>query len=126
MLPVERVIGDGGLTADGDTVRLEIRLPWYRSLPLSTVAIEALTIDGREYGLAELNFELEGRRWPLPALSDLTAESWFVLDPAWLVAPGPAPAPGSTHEVSVTLSLFPPYIPGMKRVNTETQTLRVG
>lgn len=37
MLPVERVIGEEGLAATPRGLRLAMRLPWYRSLPFSTV-----------------------------------------------------------------------------------------
>lgn len=42
MLPVERVIGEEGLTATPAGARLAMRLPWYRSLPFSTVEVAGL------------------------------------------------------------------------------------
>src|SRR5438874_12526938 len=107
MLPVERVIGESGLAAGPDGARLDIRLPWYRSLPLSTVEIESLTIDGQPVALESLEFELDGERWPLPKLADLTDEVWFVLDSAYLVLPGERLEPGSTHQVALTTSVYP-------------------
>ncbi|HZU64229.1 MAG TPA: DUF6379 domain-containing protein [Novosphingobium sp.] len=125
LLPVERVIGESGLAASADGLRLDMRLPWYRSLPLSTVRVEALSLDGAPVDLADALFELDGRRWPLAALADEIDSFWFVLDSAFLILPQLHPAPGSRHEVALTLAVFPPYIPGMKRANSQTATLAV-
>ncbi|WP_226017937.1 DUF6379 domain-containing protein [Novosphingobium sp. FKTRR1] len=125
MLPVERVIGDGGLSAGPDGGRLDVRLPWYRSLPLSTVRVEALEVDGAQIPLESLRFELDGGSWTLAELEDQTDRFWFVLDSARLVIPGLSLAPGSAHRVALTISLFPPYIPGMKRANAQSETLLV-
>ena len=41
-------------TATG--VVLDIRLPWYRSLPLSTVEVASLRVDGREIAPERMSF----------------------------------------------------------------------
>ena len=125
MLPTERVIGDSGLLVAGERVRLEIRLPWYRSLPLSTVRVEQLVLDNEEIPLEQVRFELRELHVPLSGLEDLTDCFWFVLDSAFLSFPERI-EPGSEHRVSATLSLFPPYIPGMKRTNSQSANLVAG
>ncbi|HWU02468.1 MAG TPA: DUF6379 domain-containing protein [Novosphingobium sp.] len=124
-LPVEQVIGQSGIAASADGLRLDMRLPWYRSLPLSTVRVESVAIDGAAIDLSDALFELDGRRWPLAAIEDEVDSFWFVLDSAFLILPGVNLASGETHEVSLTIALYPPYIPGMKRANTQTARLRV-
>jgi hypothetical protein len=71
-----------------------------------------------------IQFELEGKRYPLSAMAELTDRVWFVLDSAYLMVDGsPLPA-GSEHDVGVTLNLYPPYIRGLKRVARESKHLR--
>ena len=125
MLPVERVIGEGGLVASPDGLRLDVRLPWYRSLPLSTVEVERLEIDGEAVAPEALRFELDGASWSLAELAEQTNAFWFVLDSAQLLVPGRMAAPGATLRVALTINLYPPYIPGMKRSNQQVETLRV-
>lgn len=125
MLPVERVIGEEGLRADGGGLRLAMRLPWYRSLPFSTVEIAALAIDGEALDLADARVEYEGQSWSLADMGEQTDAFWFVRDSAFLRLPGRTVAPGSEHEVALTINVNPPYIPGMKRANPQTELLRV-
>lgn len=125
MLPVERIIGEEGLSATKQGLRLAMRLPWYRSLPFSVVEIGGVTIDGAPVDLAEAQVEFDGAVWPLTDLGEQTDRFWFVRDSAFLHLPGVLAAPGSEHEVALSLFISPPYIPGMRRTNLQTQRLRV-
>ncbi|MFM6933267.1 MAG: hypothetical protein ACKOUT_13625, partial [Novosphingobium sp.] len=58
-------------------------------------------------------------------LGEQTNAFWFVRDSAFLVLPGRTAETGSEHSVSLTVNVNPPYIPGMKRTNPQTSTLRV-
>lgn len=125
MLPVERIIGEEGLRAvDGELV-LACRLPWYRSLPFSTVEFAEVSIDGEVVDLADAQVEFDGERWPLSENGEKVNTFWFVRDSAFLVLPGRDVTGGSEHEVSLTLFVNPPYIPGMRRHNVQAETLRV-
>ena len=126
MLPVERIIGESGLTADGAGVRLDMRLPWYRSLPLSTTQVEAVSLDGAAVDLADAAIEVAGKRFTLAQAAEAVDDFWFVLDSAFLLLPSLNLPHGGTHSVELTLNIYPPYIPGMKRVNKQSQTLNVG
>ncbi|MDE2434965.1 MAG: hypothetical protein KGM49_01775 [Sphingomonadales bacterium] len=125
MLPVERVIGEEGLAVNADGLRLAMRLPWYRSLPFSTVEVASLVIDGEPIDLSEANVEYEGHSWPLAELGEQTNAFWFVRDSAFLHLPGRTAAPGSAHEVALIVNVSPPYIPGMKRANPQIEVLHV-
>lgn len=108
-------------TATG--VVLDIRLPWYRSLPLSTVEVASLRVDGREIAPERMSFELNGRRFRLTELPELVNEWWFVTDSAYLHVDDPAVL-GEGHAVELTLNLYPPYIPGLTWVTRSQQSLR--
>ncbi|HKT86028.1 MAG TPA: DUF6379 domain-containing protein [Novosphingobium sp.] len=125
LLPVETVIGEEGLRAGNDGVTLAMRLPWYRSLPFSTVEVASLAIDGEAVDLTGAEVEYDGERWPLADIGEKVDSFWFVRDSAFLKLPALALEPGSDHQVALTVNVNPPYIPGMKRVNPQTETLRV-
>ena len=100
---------DSRLTAEG--LALDVRLPWYRSLPLSVVMPSELLVDGQAVSLDGATVEHEGRRYPLAELPEQTGAWWFVQDSVTLHVPlAAAPAAGE-HTVVLTLHLFPPYIP---------------
>lgn len=125
MLPVERVIGEEGLCADAQGLRLAMRLPWYRSLPFSTVEVAGLEIDGAAVDLADAIVEYDGAQWPLAINGEQTDVFWFARDSAFLILPGRTAAAGDVHRVALTVNVNPPYIPGMKRANPQTETLSV-
>lgn len=125
MLPVERVIGEEGLSATAAGLKLAMRLPWYRSLPFSTVEIASLAIDDVPVDLDGARVEYEGQSWSLAEMAEQTNSFWFVRDSAFLLLPGRGEAAGTEHRVSLTVNVNPPYIPGMKRANPQTSTLRV-
>ncbi|MBX3592851.1 MAG: hypothetical protein KF783_00120 [Sphingomonas sp.] len=125
MLPAETVIGQSGLVRVDGEIRLGVRLPWYRSLPLSTVFVEALSIDGDPVDPEAITFLYGGDRWTLAELADQTNRFWFVLDEAFLAISHPQLDVGESHVVALTISIFPPYIPGMKRANPQSEALVV-
>ncbi len=126
MLPVERVIAEEGLAATPAGLRLGMRLPWYRSLPFSTVSVAALAIDGDPVDLAQALVEYDGETWPLAEQGEQVNRFWFVRDSAFLVLPGRHAPVGATHTVALTVNVSPPYIPGMTRTNPQVETLSVG
>jgi hypothetical protein len=125
ILPAERTIGDEGLTADGSRLRLATRLPWYRSLPLSTIEFTELTVDGEAVSREALRFRLNDREWSLEEMAEEIDTFWFVLDSGWLLFDHPRAQDGASHEVSLTTVISPPYIPGMRRTNPQTEILEV-
>jgi hypothetical protein len=125
MLPVERIIGEEGMSATPRGARLAMRLPWYRSLPFSTVEVANLSLDGAPVDLADAVVEYDNISFPLREMGEQTDIFWFVRDSAFLVLPGVALSADSEHDVALILHVNPPYIPGMKRVNPQTATLRV-
>jgi hypothetical protein len=122
-MQTSRVISDNGLRATPTGYRIDVRLPWYRSLPVSTVEVGEVCIDGRVIDPSRMTFELEGRTFSLADMADQVDKVWFVLDSAYLNVEA-ADHGGGEHDVSVTLNLYPPYIRGLKRVSRDRKTLQ--
>lgn len=107
MMP-ELIIEPKSLKVTDRGVRLGVRMPWYRALPLSSVAGVRWTIDGREITQESITWTVDGQTYRLGDLPARHDKWWHVLDSAVLdsdvaIEPGP-------HRVAVTLSLYIPYI----------------
>jgi len=120
---VTRVITDGGLKGTDSGFSVDIRVPWYRSLPLSTVSVPALAIDGERMSQSAISFQVNGMTYALEEISQHPEQWWFVLDSAFLIVKGKALEAGSKHVVSVTVGIKPPYIPGFYRLTECTKQL---
>lgn len=105
------MLGEDALAAAPDGCRLQLRSHWYRSLPLSSIGILTVTIDGQAIPAEKIQFEINGRRYPLAALPSLHDEWWFILDAATLQIQSAGNfAAGTSHDVEVELGLLLPYI----------------
>jgi hypothetical protein len=118
-----KVIGDGGIAITPRGFRIDIRLPWYRSLPVSTVEIDSVSIDGVPVDPADITFELEDRKIALSAMADQVDTVWYVLDSAYLNVASDRLDRGTAHEFGVTMSLYPPYIRGLRRMTQDRLVL---
>jgi Domain of unknown function (DUF6379) len=112
---IDKIIEPDSLRARGDTTAVGLRLPWYRALPLSTVEIDEVEVDGERITPHRLSIQLNGQQWPVSTMRNLTGQNWFVTDSADLHIAGLPLAPGSRHEMEVMISLYPPYIKGFRR-----------
>jgi hypothetical protein len=122
---LDKVIEKDSLRSTQDGASLGLRLPWYRALPLSTVDIDALKIDGQPVAPERISLSVNGGRWPIGELRQRTDQNWYVTDTATLEFDGVALEPGSTHEVEVTVSMYPPYIRGLRRAVRWSQAMEV-
>jgi len=116
LLPPAEVIVEPG------ELRLGVRLPWYRSLPLSVVEVAELTIDGQIVPHGDMRFSINDRIFSLGELESQTAQCWYVLDSAQLSVHR-ALDPTKPHSIALTLNLYPPYIPGLTWVTRGSLTL---
>lgn len=113
---------DSLVTPDG--LVLDLRLPWYRSLPLSVVMPTQLLVDGQPLSLEGATVEYEGCRYTLAELPEQTGVSWFIQDSVLLHVPTPQPLSAGPHHVVVTLNLYPPYIPMLTHVTRGDAVVR--
>lgn len=111
-MPAVPLVEDNSLRVTDDGFEVQLRLPWYRSLPLSCIEKIQLTLDGQIVDTSLLRFGVNDRQFSLAELDDLVEEFWFVQDSAKLrvLQPGQL-ASGESHNVEVELTLRFPYIP---------------
>ena len=108
MIP-DRIIEENTLKTDGTTSTVEVRLPWYRSLPAASVSEVEFSIDGVEAPADSIRWTMNGRTYTIDELVGVIDEWWFPTDSAELSGSIPLEA-GGPHEVRVALKLYIPYI----------------
>lgn len=64
-----------------------LRLPWYRSLPLSALEHLVIGVDGTTYADGDLSLITGGVERSFAELKDSSYEFWFVQDTAWARVP---------------------------------------
>ena len=119
------LLNEAGLRAGSAGLEIDVRLPWYRSMPVSVVEVASLAIDGRPVPPDAIRFEVNGKTFALGELADQVGEFWFVLDDAVLHVAGVQAGQGETHGVELQLNLYPPYIPHLTWVTRATKSMRV-
>ncbi len=72
---------------DQGALLVPLRVPWYRSLPLSSLEHLAITVDGQTFADDQLSLDVGGTERPFAALKDNSYEFWFVQDTAWARVP---------------------------------------
>jgi hypothetical protein len=104
----DRIIEPGTLTTDGTRSAVEVRIPWYRALPGSSVSDVEFTVDGVRAPKDTLRWTMNGRTFRLEDLVGETDEWWFPLDSA--VVSGELALDAGEHDVEIELKLYIPYI----------------
>ena len=109
---------------DGGDLLVPLRIPWYRSLALSTFEDIGLTLDGAAVPRRAMRLEAGGRSWALDELAERTEEFWYVQDTGYVRVPAPQSL-GAVVEVAARLRQRIPYIlvgPGQCMVKHTRQT----
>lgn len=107
----DRVLEEGSLREDGETISFDIRIPWYRSLPLSCVEGLQVTVDGATVAEDDVRIAFNDTTYALDELPPLYDDWWQVTDAARVTVPrADGSRPAGSHEVDVTLALRIPYI----------------
>jgi hypothetical protein len=104
------LIEDGSLTSDARGFGFELRLNWYRALPLSSIGL-AVSVDGEEVAPEAIELEVDGERYALAELPERYDRMWFVADPAIVRVEREGGLTSGPHELRATLSSRIPYIP---------------
>ena len=109
---------------DGGDLLVPLRIPWYRSLALSTFEDIGLTLDGAAVPRRAMRLEAGGRSCTLDELAERTEEFWYVQDTGYVRVPAPQGL-GAVVEVAAHLRQRIPYIlvgPGQCMVKHTRQT----
>lgn len=122
---VDKLIEPDSLRATQDGFNVGVRLPWYRTVPLSTVELVSLKVDERAIAPGSIRFAINGGEWKLEELAALTEEEWFVIDTAELRVHEERLDRGSEHAIEVVLAVFPPYIKGLRRLLRWSRRMKV-
>jgi len=89
-----------------------VRLPSYRSLPLSCIEKIELTIDGEPVEPGRMRFILGGYGHRLDELPMLSKIFWFILDYADVFVESPEPLSAGEHAVDAVMVTVEPYMTG--------------
>jgi len=108
MMP-ELLIEPETFEINGDRVRLNVRMPWYRALPLSSVAAVRWTVDGRTVPRESITWTVDGSTYRLDDLPPRHDKWWYVLDSV-VIEGDLSTSDRDRHDVAVTLALYIPYI----------------
>ncbi len=111
MGPLDKdVVRDDALRATEDGFALDVRSHWYRSLPLTSLAVLGLAVDGEKVPEADIMVAVNGKTFTVPQLADGYDEWWYVLDPIELRVRKPGFESGQSRHVEFELGLSIPYI----------------
>ncbi|MEU4419598.1 DUF6379 domain-containing protein [Actinoplanes sp. NPDC024001] len=128
----DTVLSEDSLAAHPDGLAIDVVLPWYRSLWLSSVSDIAVAVGGETVPAERLRAELGGRTYRIDELAEQWDVLWFIQDRLTVVARLDEPVPaGQDVDVEVTVDLRLPYmqIAPQKYVTnhaTSRRTLGVG
>jgi hypothetical protein len=89
-----------------------VRLPSYRSLPLSCIEKIELTIDGEPVDPSCMRLALNGYSHKLDELPRLSKIFWFILDYADVFVERPDPLGAGEHLVDAVMVTVEPYMTG--------------
>ncbi|MEF2978414.1 C-glycoside deglycosidase beta subunit domain-containing protein [Subtercola sp. YIM 133946] len=109
MIP-DRIIEQNTLKTDGQKTTVEVRLPWYRSLPAASVSEVEFSVDGVAAPAESIRWTMNDRTYTLDELVGVIDEWWFPTDSVVVTGDIPLADPEADHEVRVALKLFIPYI----------------
>lgn len=96
-------------TDHGQEAALRLRLPWYRSLPISCVDGIEIAIDGVVIPEAAVTISIGDTSHSIDEVGDLAEVEWFVLDRATARFPVSGDFAPGAHDVALTLILRIPY-----------------
>ncbi|NVK57144.1 MAG: hypothetical protein HWE26_16185 [Alteromonadaceae bacterium] len=90
---------------------VDVRIAWYRSLPIACLENLNITIDGHEYAADDLTIRVNGTNIPVTQAGEFLDEWWFTQDPITAIIDTPsAKAAGENISLSVSMATRIPYI----------------
>lgn len=111
MGPLDKdVVREDALRADNGGFALEVHHHWYRSLPLSSIAVLDLKVDGEPVSREEMTVQANGTSYRFAELEEQFDRWWFTTDAITVSAPRGGCSTGTRHRVELDLGLLIPYL----------------
>jgi hypothetical protein len=111
MTLTDHVLAGSEVAVERDASRLEVGLPWYRSMPVSSVTGLQLRIGDRLFETGDLALDLDGAIIPVAELAGYTSRYWFLQDRLPVVVPAWSPPPEmEAAPVELRMRLQLPYL----------------
>lgn len=105
------LIDESSLRVHPDGLALSLQIPWYRSLWLSSVTSLQLSVDGEAIAAEDLDFELNGTRYPVSDLPQQSEVLWYLQEHPLLIVRRAAPVLlGETHDIDLIGEMRLPYM----------------
>lgn len=105
------VLGEHAVRATERGYEVDLRLPWYRSLPVSCLEDVLVSIDGQAAARESLKVLRAGQGLGLGELAGRVDDEWFVQDPLTIFVPcATRPQIGRSVDLEVTVTIRVPYI----------------
>lgn len=105
------VLGEQAVRGTAQGYEVHLRLPWYRSLPLSCLEDVSIAIGGRLAARDSLRVIRDGAALRLGELAGRVDDEWFVQDPLTIAVPAATRAKrGEGVDLEVTVTIRVPYI----------------
>jgi hypothetical protein len=105
------VLRGSELVVDPTGTRIDVGLPWYRSMPVSSITDWQIGIDGEVFDSRWLAVDLDGRLVDADGLVDHSDRYWFLQDRLPVVVRGWAPAPDAVEAAAtLRMKLALPYM----------------
>jgi hypothetical protein len=108
-----KFVSEDSLYAVENGLELDVRLPWYRSLPLSVIDFGDIRVNGNKIDHNAIIVKLNGKERRLSELAGLWQEYWFVLDSAFIRIPLSNARRGEQYEIEIMAVIHPPYVPNV-------------
>jgi hypothetical protein len=106
-----KLIKENSLRVVEDGYAFNVRLNWYRSLPLSSVDVLSVKLGGEQVPAEQIIFEINTHQYSLDELVKQYDEFWFVQDFARLHVRQPGKIQkGELHTIEAEISLRFPYM----------------
>ncbi len=106
----ELILREDAVRATEGGLDVEVRIPWYRSLPASSLIALQVSVDGRSFQGDDLTLTIGDTDYAFADLAGAWDHVWFVQDPAVVHLRDVHAEPGSTVTVAAEVGLRFPYI----------------
>lgn len=107
----DTILISDSVTARDDGLAIALKIPWYRSLWVSSVSDVTVRVDGVEAPKESLRAEINGGSFTIDELGEQWDQLWFVQDRLVIVVPTASPPKsGDEVDVEVTLTIRLPYM----------------